>query len=174
MDAVAIARVCHEANRAYALSLGDETVNRWDTAQQWQRDAAIEGVQYRIANPYASPAAQHEEWVKNREARGWTLGPVKDDVEKTHPCLVPYDQLPAEQKVKDSLFAAIVQALIQVPNVPRFDAPTLGKSGFGLIETPQQFEAVLKTGTAEIPLVKREEAPEIPDYRAHGKGKKGR
>ena len=36
----------------------------------------------------------HEVWAKSRMAEGWTYGPVRDDIKKQHPCLVPYDELP--------------------------------------------------------------------------------
>ncbi len=42
---------------------------------------------------------------------GWTHGEVKDADAKTHPCLVPFQQLPAHQQKKDKLFKAIVNAL---------------------------------------------------------------
>ena len=38
-------------------------------------------------------------------------GPVKDEAAKTHPDLVPFDQLPEHEKQKDRLFMAIVRAL---------------------------------------------------------------
>ncbi len=44
---------------------------------------------------------------------GWRYGLKKDPAAKTHPCLVPYWQLPAEQRRKDGLFAAIVAALTE-------------------------------------------------------------
>jgi hypothetical protein len=34
-----------------------------------------------------------------------------DATPPTHPCLVPYAQLPAEQQRKDALFQAVVAAL---------------------------------------------------------------
>lgn len=43
----------------------------------------------------------HEIWAETRIAQGWTYGPVRDDGEKKHPCLVPYDELPEEEKVYD-------------------------------------------------------------------------
>jgi hypothetical protein len=44
-------------------------------------------------------------------AEGWKLGPVKNPEAKEHPCLVPFDDLPVEQKVKDYLFRGVVRAL---------------------------------------------------------------
>lgn len=43
----------------------------------------------------------HEVWAQNRINDGWTYGPVRDDVNKTHPCLVPYEKLPESEKVYD-------------------------------------------------------------------------
>lgn len=43
----------------------------------------------------------HEVWSKNRMAEGWTYGPERDDVNKKHPCLVPYDELPENEKAYD-------------------------------------------------------------------------
>jgi len=43
----------------------------------------------------------HEIWSQTRIAQGWTFGPERNDAEKKHPCLVPYEQLPEEEKVYD-------------------------------------------------------------------------
>lgn len=43
----------------------------------------------------------HDVWAQTRLAQGWTYGPERDDAQKKHPCLVPYSQLPEEEKVYD-------------------------------------------------------------------------
>lgn len=43
----------------------------------------------------------HEVWAQSRVEQGWTWGPVRSDVFKTHPSLVPYDELPEEEKQYD-------------------------------------------------------------------------
>lgn len=43
----------------------------------------------------------HEIWSQTRIEQGWTYGPERNDAEKKHPCLVPYEQLPEEEKVYD-------------------------------------------------------------------------
>lgn len=43
----------------------------------------------------------HEVWSANRIAEGWTYGRVRDDVKKTHPCLIPYEDLPESEKDYD-------------------------------------------------------------------------
>jgi len=107
-----IARVAHEVNRAYCQALGDNSQPEWEEAPDWQRNSAINGVAYHRANPDAGPEHSHNEWLKEKEANGWKYGPVKDEANREHPCFVPYDELPPEQKAKDYIFRAIVHALV--------------------------------------------------------------
>jgi hypothetical protein len=106
-----IAKVCHEVNRAYCMAIGDNSQPSWENAPEWQKQSAIKGVDFHIVNPDAGPSASHEEWLKVKEADGWKYGPVKDPEKKEHPCYVPYEELPAEQKAKDFIFTAIVHNL---------------------------------------------------------------
>ena len=106
-----IARVCHQANKAYCESIGDVSQSDWEDAQEWQRDSAIKGVEFRKQNPGALPSAQHDSWMKEKVDAGWVYGPEKNADLKQHPCIVSYDALPIEQRKKDSLFIAIVDAL---------------------------------------------------------------
>jgi hypothetical protein len=43
----------------------------------------------------------HEVWAQNRMNEGWTYGPVRDDQKRQTPCLVPYEELPEEEKAYD-------------------------------------------------------------------------
>ena len=43
----------------------------------------------------------HEVWAETRISQGWTYGEQRNDELKTHPCLVPYEELPEEEKVFD-------------------------------------------------------------------------
>lgn len=106
-----IARVAHEINRAYCQALGDNSQPAWEDAPQWQRDSAVNGVTFHIGNPQAGPDHSHVEWLREKAAAGWKFGPVKDADKREHPCFVPYEQLPPEQKAKDYLFRAVVHAL---------------------------------------------------------------
>ncbi len=43
----------------------------------------------------------HEVWAQGRISEGWIYGPVRDDSKKQTPCLVPYSDLPEEEKAYD-------------------------------------------------------------------------
>lgn len=106
-----IARVAHEVNRAYCQSIGDDSQPSWADAPEWQRSSAINGVEFHLANPDADPAASHENWLREKEADGWVYGPAKDPDARRHPCMVPYGDLPQEQRCKDFLFRGVVHAM---------------------------------------------------------------
>jgi hypothetical protein len=108
---VDIARVCHEANRAYCQTIGDDSQPTWDDAPDWQKQSAINGVVFHLWNPNAGPDASHNNWLKLKQDEGWIWGVVKDPAAKIHPCILPFEQLPIEQQVKDYLFKSVVEGL---------------------------------------------------------------
>jgi hypothetical protein len=110
MNIEQVARICHAANLEFCESIGDSSQKPWDQAEPWQRESAVKGVKFKLDNPLAAPSAQHDAWCADKIAGGWVFGKVKDATAKTHPCLVPYDQLPLDQRIKDFLFVGIVEA----------------------------------------------------------------
>lgn len=108
----AAARVAHEVNRGYCLFLGDTSQPAWDDAPEWQKASARNGARAIRANPQTTPRESHESWLAEKARDGWQYGPVKDPDRKLHPCFVPYDELPAEQRAKDYLFGAAVRAML--------------------------------------------------------------
>ena len=107
-----IASVCHEVNAAYCRALGDLSQLSWADAPAWQKDSAIDGVDAHRGDPDMSPAASHEAWMKQKTADDWKYGREKDPIAKTHPCYMAYECLPQEQRAKDYIFKAIVNALV--------------------------------------------------------------
>lgn len=106
-----IARVCHEVNRAYCEALGDYSQKPWEQAPSWQKDSAMQGVRLHLGEPFVGPQASHDYWMRKKVSEGWSYGPVKDEVARTHPCLVAFYNLPKEQQAKDYIFRAVVHAL---------------------------------------------------------------
>jgi len=113
-DLEQIARVCHEANRAYCSTLGDNSQPPWNEAPEWQRDSAIHGVVHHLSTlkrgEEPTPSSSHESWLAQKKDDGWKYGPVKDPNKKEHPCFVSYSELPLSQKMKDFIFVGIVKA----------------------------------------------------------------
>lgn len=108
------ARLVHEANRALQYQQGDPAPSQpWESESDHIRAVAVDGVRRALAGE--TPEQHHEAWCEFKRAAGWTWGPEKNERLKTHPCLVPYDQLPREQQVKDTVFLAIVRALKEAP-----------------------------------------------------------
>jgi len=106
-----IAKVCHEANKSWCELNFDYSQKSWAEAEQRQRDSALKGVEFRINNPNAPESAQHDSWMQDKINDGWIYGKEKNPEAKTHPCIVPFEQLPLFQQKKDKLFCAIVDAL---------------------------------------------------------------
>lgn len=50
-------------------------------------------------------ANAHDTWAKQRLAHRWTWGPKRDDTARTHPNLVPYQELPEGEKAIDRQLA---------------------------------------------------------------------
>jgi len=113
-EILACARAAHEANLAYCAAIGDHSQLPWEQAPEWQRESAIAGVGGVMAGN--SPEQQHQAWCDDKAQHGWVYGPAKNSDTKTHPCLVPYGQLPPEQQAKDGLFVGVVMTMVRSLN----------------------------------------------------------
>jgi hypothetical protein len=112
IDVFALAGIAHDANRLHCLSTGDGSQLPWESSPPWQRDSMVAGVLKIIENPEITPEQLHEAWCEHKLAEGWNYGPVKDAEAKTHPCLMPYDELPDTQRRKDRIIRAITMAFV--------------------------------------------------------------
>ena len=105
-----VAKACHDANRAYCKSIGDDSVPTWGKARAELKESVINGVENVIENPDVTPEQSHENWLKKKQADGWTYGEQKDVDKKTHPCFRTYAELPEEQRKKDDIFLETARA----------------------------------------------------------------
>ncbi|MEM2695607.1 MAG: RyR domain-containing protein [Thermoproteota archaeon] len=48
--------------------------------------------------------ALHDRWMEEKLRQGWTYGPVKNIEKKTHPDLIPYEDLPEDKKELDRMY----------------------------------------------------------------------
>lgn len=107
----ACARAAHEVNKTYCEALGDNSQPSWEDAPDWQRKSEMNGVVGALAGN--TPEQSHNSWFKEKIDAGWTYGETKDPEKKTHPCMVPYEHLPPEQKNKNKLFVTVVRAMAE-------------------------------------------------------------
>jgi hypothetical protein len=102
-----IAQVVHAANRQYVEFIGGRANNpSWEELREEERQGLINAIKDLIENP-KTPRASHEAWCEARKADGWKRDKVYSHHRKTHPNLVPYNELPFEEQFKDHLFMGI-------------------------------------------------------------------
>lgn len=108
-----IAKVCHDANKAFCETNKDWSQFSWEVSPEWQKESCRAGVKYPLDNPNSAPSDSHNNWLKVKQETGWVYGTIKDAVAvpPTHPCIVPFEQLPDKQKMKDFIFQAICHGM---------------------------------------------------------------
>ena len=104
------AKAVHETLRVFceATKLKPPMVP-WAVAPEWQKKATREGVHKIFSNPKINASQIHEDWIKVKKADGWVRGATKSPIAKTHPLMVPYAELPPEERAKDELFVFVVR-----------------------------------------------------------------
>ena len=82
----------------------------WGDREQPFKDQFLEVIEKQCGpDRSADPEALHEEWVIAYEEMGWTYGDVRDPEKKTHPDMVPYNQLGQLERDKDAVFVALCE-----------------------------------------------------------------
>lgn len=60
-----IAKVAHEVNRGYCISIGDTSQPKWKDCPEWQRESAINGVKAHLEADL-SPEESHRLWMEEK------------------------------------------------------------------------------------------------------------
>lgn len=112
-----IAHAHHIAWVAYQIAVGQD-YNIEPTEEQLT--ALRNGVKFHIVNPDATPEENHENWMKCKTEQGWVYGEVKDFEKKTHPDMVPFEDMLEVEKKKDIMdntvrkaFSALYDAVLE-------------------------------------------------------------
>jgi hypothetical protein len=93
-----IALVRHLCWCCYQLGAG-QAYNPEPTEEQLE--SLKDGVRFLLDNPGATAEENHTNWMKKKLEQGWVYGESKDPEKRTHPDLVPYNQLPQVEQLKD-------------------------------------------------------------------------
>ncbi len=93
-----IAEIRHIGWVAYQISAGqpyNEQIN------EDQLESLMDGVRFQDEHPENTIEQNHDNWMRMKTEQGWVYGDVKDFEAKTHPDLVPFDELPVVEQRKD-------------------------------------------------------------------------
>lgn len=108
----ATAKVAHEVNRGYCEALVEEVQPPWEEALEWQQESAMRWVIFYMNKPEAGPEESHYWWMNEKKQDGWVYGVEKSEENKTHPWLIPFEQLPKEQQAVHFMFKSVVHAMV--------------------------------------------------------------
>jgi hypothetical protein len=109
-EITACAMAAHEVNRVWQRTLGEVVDPPWDDLTRGAMANARDAV-YRVADG-ADAAANHEAWCQRMASLEWRRGEHKSILNRTHPALVPWAELPSEIQAKDHLFVATIKSML--------------------------------------------------------------
>jgi len=100
------AKFVYEAARLEAqIACRPIVPERWGDRDKTFRTQFIEVVNKQCSDDkFTSAEAAHDSWVRVYEKMGWRYGPVRDAEKKTHPDMVPFNDLPRSERDKDEIF----------------------------------------------------------------------
>jgi len=58
---------------------------------------------------FTDPEEAHDSWWEAYKKLGWTYGPERDDAKKTHPDMVPFNELGWEERINDQVWILLNQ-----------------------------------------------------------------
>jgi hypothetical protein len=93
-----IANIRHIGWVTYQIAAGqpyNEQINKD------QYESLVDGIKFALDNPNITPEENHNNWMKMKVKQGWVYGEIKDFDKKTHPDLIPFNELPAIEQRKD-------------------------------------------------------------------------
>jgi hypothetical protein len=101
----------YEAARLQAAAVNAPIVPEpWDARDERFRTQMSANVA-KMMGPerFKDPEEAHDSWWQAYEDMGWTYGPVRDLEKKTHPDMVPFNQLGWEERIKDAVYIALCE-----------------------------------------------------------------
>ena len=106
----------YEAARIEAEISGRPIVpEKWEDRDDTFRTQFVKVVDQQCSgDKFASAEAAHDSWWREYERMGWRYGAERDAEAKTHPDMVPFNDLPKSERDKDEIFlrlCAVAEAL---------------------------------------------------------------
>ena len=122
MDIEKIAEFIYEAARLEAIWSNRSIIPEvWAKRDEAFRKQMVDVVgRYLAMEKLPTPEAAHNSWMKSYFEMGWKYGEKRDLALKTHSDLVPYNELPKDERDKDAVFLALIciaQAIAKEINI---------------------------------------------------------
>lgn len=109
-----LAESVHEATKVFSEQVLSEGKKEWSLLNEAQQRKIMEAVQRTIQQRIEDPVKAHEMWLEDMVKDGWRYGPEHNEEQKTHPCMLKYDALPAGQQTKDHLYLSILKPFYNI------------------------------------------------------------
>lgn len=101
----------YEVARMQAAAVGAPVVPEpWSARDDAFRDQFVDVIKMMTGPDRKSdPEELHNDWWDKYKEMGWVYGRERDPVAKTHPDMVPYNELGWREKNKDAVFVALCE-----------------------------------------------------------------
>ena len=105
-----IAKIIYEATRLETeWSKRSIQPEKWEDKDEKFRKQFIDVIgKYLSLDKLPTPEEAHNSWVEAYKKMGWKYGRKKDASKKTHPDMLPFYDLPKDERDKDAIFLAVV------------------------------------------------------------------
>lgn len=151
-----VARIVYEVNRGVRAGLNEPqsaSDRPWLGYPEDLKESVRAGVAALAINPHLTPRQMHQLWMNRKLAEGWQYGAVRDDATKVHPDLVPFEELPEGQQLKNHVFSATVKNLLEFVHPVDLDIalrerglPSVPPEGNASDPTPAENEEPMDAG----------------------------
>ena len=98
-----IVEAIHNINKVLQKLNGEET-REFGNLYPDEYIMLSDAVENEFKNPCTKEGEAHQRWIDSKVADGWKFGKEKCTVRKTHPQLIPFEELDPINIAKDSLF----------------------------------------------------------------------
>jgi len=110
-----IAEILHNAISVIPRTDGSVIVP-WEALNGVLKDRAADTVDRLMRKMWQFPHGMsddycHKVWYDNMKDMGWSYGPAYSLEQKLHPSMVPFDELPTDEKIKDAIWSGIIYVL---------------------------------------------------------------
>ena len=105
------AKFVYEATRLVAIAANAPAIPKpWSQRESEFRAQFLDVIEHQTGDRRsASPAQLHQAWVQAYREMGWVHGETRDPVKRTHPDMVPYQELGQLEQDKDAVFIALCE-----------------------------------------------------------------